>query len=118
MHLITTVHGWVKHTSRTPLYYGLDRFSLRSYEHVMAVSDDLMDRCKEIGVRRDRLTLILNGIDERTFSRHFPPSESPLRQEHRVPPGRLLLGRHRLGDEGRQVMRLVTHELEWFARGA
>jgi glycosyltransferase involved in cell wall biosynthesis len=92
MHLITTVHGWVKHTNRTPLYYGIDRYSLRRYEQVVCVSDDLVARCREIGVRPKRLHLILNGIDERTFERQYPPGESPLRRERGVPPGRLLLG--------------------------
>ena len=92
MRLVTTVHGWVKHTARTPLYYGLDRYSLRRYEHVVCVSDDLVARCRELGVRDDRLHLILNGIDERTFDRKHPPAASPLRAERGVPPGRLLLG--------------------------
>ena len=28
MKLLTTVHGWVHHTARTPLYYAVDRFCL------------------------------------------------------------------------------------------
>lgn len=90
MRLVTTVHGWVKHTRRTPLYYNLDRLSFRFYEHVMGVSEDLVQRCRQMGARR--VSLILNGIDERTFARRHPAADSPLRQQHRVPPGRLLLG--------------------------
>ena len=41
MRLVTTVHGWVKHTRRTPLYYGIDRACLKHYEAVISVSDDL-----------------------------------------------------------------------------
>ena len=33
-------------------------------------------------------------------------------------PGRLLLRQHQLGDEGRDVMRPVAHELEGFVCGA
>ncbi len=29
--LVTTVHGWVKHTARTPLYYAIDRWLLGRY---------------------------------------------------------------------------------------
>src|SRR4029079_13208472 len=29
MKLVTTVHGWVQHTWRTPLYYAIDKFCLR-----------------------------------------------------------------------------------------
>ena len=28
MRLVTTVHGWVHHTARTPLYYAIDRWCL------------------------------------------------------------------------------------------
>src|SRR5262249_10884047 len=41
LRLVTTLHGWVQHTSRTPWYYGVDRLSLRYYEKVYCVSEDL-----------------------------------------------------------------------------
>ncbi|MCE9556460.1 MAG: glycosyltransferase family 4 protein [Planctomycetes bacterium] len=92
MRLVTTVHGWVKHTARTPLYYSVDRFSLRRYEHVIGVSEDLVARCRKMGVRDERLSFIPNGIDENTFRRRQPAAESELRRQQGVPPGRLLLG--------------------------
>src|SRR6516162_7393369 len=58
MRLVTTVHGWVKHTRRTPLYYGLDRFCLRRYEKVFCVSNDLYEDCLARGVPEDRCLLI------------------------------------------------------------
>lgn len=67
MQLVTTVHGWVKHTSRTPLYYAIDRWCLKRYARVIAVSADLERRCLEIGVRRERLSLIENAIDTEVF---------------------------------------------------
>src|SRR5690606_2397786 len=51
MKLVTTVHGWVKHTSRTPLYYAVDRWSLPFYHHVICVSEDLVERVRAQGVR-------------------------------------------------------------------
>ncbi len=98
MKLVTTVHGWVKHTTRTPLYYAVDRWSLPYYHHVVCVSEDLLDRVAKLGVPADRLTLIHNAIDERTFSRQYPAPQSPLRKPngpagpHGVPEGRLLIG--------------------------
>lgn len=65
--LVTTVHGWVKHTSRTPLYYAIDRRSLRHYHLVIAVSSDLIDACREAGVPAARLLLIENGVDTDAF---------------------------------------------------
>ena len=54
MRLITTVHGWVQHTSRTPLYYWVDRVCLPRYERVICVSEDLRQRCLESGVSPQR----------------------------------------------------------------
>jgi glycosyltransferase involved in cell wall biosynthesis len=67
LRLVTTVHGWVKHTRRTPLYYWIDRLSLRAYELVIAVSADLEAACLEAGVPRERVLLIENGIDVDEF---------------------------------------------------
>jgi hypothetical protein len=50
MRLVTTVHGWVKETRRTPLYYKIDQLCLPRYEAVICVSDDLYQRSLECGV--------------------------------------------------------------------
>ena len=57
MRLVTTVHGWVKHTRRTPLYYAIDRACLPRYESVICVSQDLYSLCLKYGVRRGSLRL-------------------------------------------------------------
>lgn len=62
MRLVTTAHGWVRFTTRTPLYYAVDRFSMKRYDQVICVSQDLYDRCLESGVCSDRLSLIDNAI--------------------------------------------------------
>ena len=62
MHLVTTAHGWVRFTSRTPLYYRIDRFCMKRYEQVICVSQDLRDCCLESGVRPARLNQIDNAI--------------------------------------------------------
>jgi len=92
MKLVTTVHGWVKHTSKTPLYYTIDRWCLPYYHHVICVSDDLLERIRELRVPDERLTLIHNAIDERTFRRQHAPSQSPLRGKLGTPAGRLVIG--------------------------
>jgi glycosyltransferase involved in cell wall biosynthesis len=70
MGLVTTVHGWVHHTSRTPLYYAIDRFCLPRYDRVIAVSEDLRQRCLECGVKPERCLLIENAIDTEEFRRN------------------------------------------------
>ncbi len=62
MHLVTTAHGWVRFTSRTPTYYKIDRFCMKRYERVLCVSKDLVERCRESGIKEDRLSLVDNAI--------------------------------------------------------
>jgi len=69
MRLVTTVHGWVRHTKRTPLYYRIDRFCLPRYERVICVSDDLFEDCQKYGVPAKNLMLLENGIDASQFTR-------------------------------------------------
>jgi glycosyltransferase involved in cell wall biosynthesis len=90
MRLVTTVHGWVHHTRRTPLYYAIDRLCLPRYEKVICVSDDLVEACRSVGVREERCLLVENGIDTDEFRRRRPTAEA--RVAFGVPPGRLVIG--------------------------
>ncbi len=74
LRLVTTMHGWVQPSWKTPLYFAIDRWSLRRYEQVMAVSQDLYDEALRSGVARERLTLIENAIDTEEFRRRAPTS--------------------------------------------
>ena len=74
MRLVTTVHGWVQRTGRTPLYYMIDRLVLRHYEKVICVSDDLMDACRKAGVPGSRCELLENGIDLGDYRRTQSPA--------------------------------------------
>jgi glycosyltransferase involved in cell wall biosynthesis len=65
--LVSTAHGWVHKTWKTPLYFGIDRWCLRRYEHVIAVSGDLFEACKKARVPESRLTLIHNAIESDVF---------------------------------------------------
>jgi glycosyltransferase involved in cell wall biosynthesis len=72
MKLVTTAHGWVHYTWRTRLYYAIEKRVLRWYDQVIAVSDDLADVCAAHGVRRDRITVAVNGIDADEYRRRQP----------------------------------------------
>lgn len=72
MRLVTTVHGWVRHTNRTPLYYRIDKFCLPRYEKVICVSEDLIAECCRAGVPRKRCVLLENGIDTAEWTRANP----------------------------------------------
>lgn len=69
MRLVTTAHGWVQHTSRTPLYYRIDQFCLPRYERVICVSDDLLESCLAVGVPAKNCVLLENGIDATEYAR-------------------------------------------------
>lgn len=69
MKLVTTVHGWVQHTRRTPLYYRIDKYCLRRYDEVICVSQDLYAECLRLGVRQSRCHLIHNAIDIEDYRR-------------------------------------------------
>jgi glycosyltransferase involved in cell wall biosynthesis len=90
MRLVTTVHGWVHYTSRTPLYYWIDRRCLPHYESVICVSPDLRERCLACGVPEDRCFLVENAIDTAEFSRTISVEEAKRRLG--VPPERFLIG--------------------------
>jgi glycosyltransferase involved in cell wall biosynthesis len=90
MRLVTTVHGWVQQTRRTPLYYWVDRRCLPRYESVICVSEDLRQRCLECGVPQERCVLIENGIDTTEYVRTLDPPEA--RGRVGVRPGRFVIG--------------------------
>jgi glycosyltransferase involved in cell wall biosynthesis len=90
MRLITTVHGWVQRTRRTPLYYAIDRLCLPRYERVLCVSPDLHARALACGVPRRRCLLLENGIDTDQYSRRLSTAEA--KRAAGVPPGRFVIG--------------------------
>ncbi len=79
MRLVTTVHGWVHHTRRTPLYYAIDRVCLPFYERVVCVSEDLEQACRKRGVRASRCRLIENAIDTDQYTRRTGRDEAKRR---------------------------------------
>lgn len=76
MKLVTTVHGWVHHTARTPLYYKIDKFCLKRYERVYCVSPDLVEACRAAGVKESKLVLLENGIDTAEYTRKQTTAEA------------------------------------------
>ena len=92
MKLVTTVHGWVKHTFKTPLYYAVDRWTLPWYHHVICVSEDLHERALKLSVSPENCTLIHNAIDETMFARQHAPAEAALRKQMNTPADRLVIG--------------------------
>lgn len=110
MRLVTTVHGWVHHTRRTPLYYAIDRLCLPFYERVICVSEDLHHACRKLGVPENRCLLIENAIDTTQFTRRTGRDEAKRRLG--LPAGVFTIGAvGRLSDEkGYELLiRAVDH---------
>jgi glycosyltransferase involved in cell wall biosynthesis/polysaccharide pyruvyl transferase WcaK-like protein len=74
--LISTCHTWYDNDVIVYLYGVLDRLVLRSYTHVVAVSEDVKSRLRRAGVRERQVQLIRNGIDLKRFTTKSL-SESP-----------------------------------------
>jgi glycosyltransferase involved in cell wall biosynthesis len=115
MRLVTTVHGWVRQTARTPLYYRIDQMCLPRYERVICVSDDLLDACLAAGVPARNCVLLENGIDTAEYTRRRAPEEA--KAALGFPPAGLLIGAvGRLsGEKGFDVLIRSLHRL--VARG-
>jgi glycosyltransferase involved in cell wall biosynthesis len=90
MRLITTVHGYVEKTLKLRLSYGLDRFVLRNYDHVICVSEDLHELMLERGLSPEKCTYVPNGIDIEEFRRTEPSDKA--KERAGVAPGRLVFG--------------------------
>jgi glycosyltransferase involved in cell wall biosynthesis len=76
MRLVTTLHGWVHHTARTPLYYRVDRFCLPRYERVICVSEDLFEEALKAGVPAANCVLLENAIDADEYRRRKTVAEA------------------------------------------
>ncbi|HEV3237340.1 MAG TPA: glycosyltransferase [Gemmataceae bacterium] len=90
MHLVTTVHGWVHQTKRTPLYYWVDRVCLPRYDSVICVSPDLLEKSLACGVPANRCVLIENAIDTEEFTRSQEPALA--KSKLGIPTDRFVIG--------------------------
>ncbi|MGO9340654.1 MAG: glycosyltransferase family 4 protein [Terracidiphilus sp.] len=70
--LVSTCHTWYDNDLMVRLYGAADRYVLRKYSRVVAVSDDVKQRLLHAGVREENICLIKNGIDLRPFDSAVP----------------------------------------------
>lgn len=66
--LVSTCHTWYDNDFFVRVYGALDRWVLRSFAAVVAVSDEVRDRLLLAGVQPQRVHIIRNGIDLRPFA--------------------------------------------------
>ena len=66
--LVSTCHTWYDNSTLLRAYGALDRYVLRRFAAVVAVSKEVQQRLLASGVSPERVTLIPNGIDTRPFA--------------------------------------------------
>ncbi len=77
--VVSTCHTWYDTTLSLRLYGALDRFVLRSFDGVVAVSDQVNNQLRDAGVPKSRIHFIRNGIDLKPFQtdRQRSPGANP-----------------------------------------
>jgi glycosyltransferase involved in cell wall biosynthesis len=82
--LVSTCHTWYDNDLTVSLYGAADRFVLRNYAAVVAVSEDVRQRLLKAGVRKEKIHIVRNGIDLRPFDnaapslRNLPSQDAPI----------------------------------------
>jgi len=66
--LVTTCHNWINTSSKMSLYTRLDKFFLKRFDIVAAVSGDVKKQLLEAGVDPSKALVISNGISVGKFS--------------------------------------------------
>jgi glycosyltransferase involved in cell wall biosynthesis len=75
--ILSTCHTWYDNNLTVTLYGMADRWVLRSFDAVVAVSDEVVKRLLKAGVQNDRIHEIRNGIDLRPFDGAKPSLPKP-----------------------------------------
>ena len=85
--LVSTCHTWYDTDLFVSIYGRLDRYVLRKYTRVVAVSDEVKQRLLKAGVREGKIRIVRNGIDLSPFD-----GAVSARREGRIPGHALVVG--------------------------
>lgn len=77
--LVSTCHTWYDNNPLVTLYGMVDRFVLRNYSAVVAVSAEVKQRLLKAGVSQDKIHLVRNGIDLRPYDNAAPTLRNAVR---------------------------------------
>jgi glycosyltransferase involved in cell wall biosynthesis len=79
---VSTCHNWLDNTAATYVYGMLDRFALRHFDAVAAVSEEVAERLRSAGVAKNKVHIVPNGIDVKEFA--VEPESASARDRLRV----------------------------------
>jgi glycosyltransferase involved in cell wall biosynthesis len=82
--LVATCHNWLARGPMIAAYNFLDRIALTQFDAVSAVSQSIAEKLRSFGVRRERISVIPNGIDLQAFD--FGPCDRKLTMQARKEP--------------------------------
>lgn len=69
---VSTCHNWIESNISTKLYGKLDRFVLRRFHALAAVSDTVALKLRAVGIPPGRMSVIRNGVDVEHFAAGNP----------------------------------------------
>lgn len=88
--VMTTMHGYGLGGGRLKLYFRLERWALRRMDRIIAVSPDLRDYAKQLGIPASRCVIIPNAVDIDEYRRITCTRDQ--RERLGLPQDRLLIG--------------------------
>src|SRR5262249_4611105 len=65
--VVATCHNWLAGGAKLAAYHSLDRRVLKQFDAVSAVAQTIAEELLSLGLRRERLTVIPNGINAHAF---------------------------------------------------
>lgn len=65
--LVATCHNWPSRSRSMRAYAALDRFAMRAFDRVVAISDPLMEILERSGIQVAKLDMIANGVETERF---------------------------------------------------
>ncbi len=87
---IATCHNWLGDDPKMKFYAALDKFFLRNFSHVVAVSVDVQKQLLQSSIPSSHVSLIKNGVDIDRFA--MPKDGGNLKSALGISPDNLVIG--------------------------
>jgi len=81
--LIATCHPWIKTSRRVKIYAKIDKFLLKKFDRIVAISEEVKQEIINAGISVDKISIIDNGINVGRFEKQFDIEK--LRKQFGIP---------------------------------